>query len=312
VELGIGSTVKLSEDFEVWRQAFDQQRRQSLVTYPGKLGEMINQSFVRDGFIGVMASDKMGKSFFLLDLAVRAVKRNRRVAYFECGDLGRDEVILRLGQRVAMKPLNRQMVRWPVDGEWELNIPPYEERLCGPLTAAEAFGHWRRLTQEKDVLRLSCHLNSSISVDGIQSVLEQWEREGFTPDAVIVDYSDILAPPNGVKESLDQTDVTWKKLRQTAQRWHCLVATATQANAEAYRQKGPLRRRNFGQRKTKLAHVTGMLAISRDEDDMENGVSKIGWVVGRSWKWREGSTVSVAGCWECCCPFLRSWEGGSE
>ena len=69
VELGVGSVVKPAEDFDVWRQAFDVNRRKELIGYPGDLGKEINPILTRDSLLAIMASDKTGKSWWLLDLA---------------------------------------------------------------------------------------------------------------------------------------------------------------------------------------------------------------------------------------------------
>jgi hypothetical protein len=133
------------------------------------------------------------------------------------------------------------------------------------LTAREAFAKFKACCRGEDQLRLSCHPNGTLSVQDVSSMLNDWSREDWRPDVVCIDYADILAPPAGIKDSLEQTDMNWKLMRRLAQEHHCLVLTATQANADAYKTDRALRRSNFSGRKTKLAHVGGMLGLNKGE-----------------------------------------------
>ncbi|KKK85637.1 hypothetical protein LCGC14_2771300, partial [marine sediment metagenome] len=61
IELGEGKLVKPAEDFDVWREAYDEQRDRPLVPYPGKLSRFLNDAMVRDSLIAFMGPDKSGK-----------------------------------------------------------------------------------------------------------------------------------------------------------------------------------------------------------------------------------------------------------
>ncbi len=306
VEMGTGALVKPAEDYDVWRQAFDYDRRKPLVTYPGDLGGLVGNALTRDCLIAFMGPDKVGKSWWLLDLAYRGVRGRYRVAYIEAGDLCQDDVIVRLGQRTARQPLQGGWIERPTGFDKDYNVEK-ERKEFEELTPGQAYKAFRKITRGKDLFRLICHPNSSINVTGISSLLSDWEREGWVPDLVVIDYSDILAPPAGVRETLDQIDGTWKQLRRLSQELHCLVVTATQANASAYAEKGALlSRKHFSGRKTKLAHVNGMLALNVNSKDKEQGVTRVNWVVRRSGAYSENKCVHVAGCLALGCPVLKS------
>jgi len=297
IELGIGSVIKPAEDFDVWRQAFDIERQQPLIGYPGELGLAVNPVLTRDSLLGLMASDKTGKSWWLLDLAYRGVRARRRVAYFEAGDLTQDDVMHRLGQRTIGRPevagTYEVPTGWNADG-----TPSHETREYEAVTASAAYKRFRKASGGVDRLRISCHPNSTINVMGILSMIRDWEREGWVPDIVVIDYADILAPPDGVSETNDRIDDTWKQLRRLSQEMHCLVATATQANAAAYTndENKVLRRKHFSGRKTKYAHVNGMLALNVSPKDKEKGITRVNWVVRRRGAYSETRCVYVAGC----------------
>ncbi len=310
VELGEGETVKPAEDYDAWREAFDVERQKSLVSYPGRLDWFLGSAMVRDRLIAFMAPDKTGKSFYLLDLAFRAARDRRRVAYFDTGDQSKHEVLLRLGSRAARHPHEKpKRIREPKsmdsDGKVEFGSRTFDELL----TAGEAFNAVKKAFRGKDRLRISCHPNSSINVDGLSSILSEWSREGWVADVVVIDYADILASLPGYREKNDQIDADWRHLKRLSQELHCLVVTATQSNAAAYNNKTRLLcRHHFSGRKTKLAHVDGMAGLNVSPEDKKNGVTRINWVVRRQGNFPENRFVAVAGCLAICNPAIRCAE----
>jgi len=309
VELGTGCLIKPGQEYDPWMQAFDQDRQKPLVVYSQGLGRFFQDSFGRDTLISFMGPDKSGKSFWLSDVAFRALKNRCRVAFFEVGDLLQDEMLLRLGCRTAMRPLRAGKIRVPIElDKEEKKVSKWDVReFPEDLDPREAYRVFKRVCRGRDLFRLSCHPNSSISVDGIRSILLSWQNEGWEADVVLIDYADILSPPVGVRETLDQIDETWKRLRRMSQEFHCLVVTASQSSAAAYSEKGSvLGPKHFSGRKTKLAHVNGMIGINNTEKDKEAGVVRLNWVVRRNSKYKQTRVVTVAGCLALACPAMLS------
>lgn len=305
VELGSGGLIKPAEEYDPWQQAFDPDRQRPLIEYPDGLGRFFGNVFGRDSLVAFMGPDKTGKSFWLLDVAFRAIRGRHRVAYFEVGDLLQDEALLRLGMRATRRPLEPGTYQFPMfisskkneEGKTVPVVECEERKFKVGLTSSEAYKAFRRICRGRDMLRLSCHANSTISVDGIQSIVQDWEREEWIPDVVVIDYADILAPPMGVRDVLDQTDETWKRLRRLSQEKHCLVVTASQSSALAYAGKDrTLSRKHFSGRKTKLAHVNAMIGINCTDEDKTLGIMRLNYVVRRNARFSESSVVTVAGC----------------
>lgn len=74
-----------------------------LVHFPGALGRFANSQFVRGGFVGLMGSFKRGKSWLLQEIAHRGSANRHNVAYFEVGDMSKDDVTIRTHIRLAGK-----------------------------------------------------------------------------------------------------------------------------------------------------------------------------------------------------------------
>ena len=58
-----------------------------IIKYPGALGRMINQYMVPESFVVFLAQNKGGKSFLLMDAAIRAAKQGKNVTLFQAGDM---------------------------------------------------------------------------------------------------------------------------------------------------------------------------------------------------------------------------------
>lgn len=306
VEFEYDSFIEPAADFEVWVDAFNEERRRPLITYPGDAGRWLGDSFVRGEFYSFMAPDKTGKSTYLIDLAYRGLRRRNRVAYFDMGDEDEHSVKVRLACRATARAEYPDVCDMPIDwddqGELITKAEPIDD-----VDPMETFRHLNRICKFPDAFRITCHPNSSTSIDDVDQQLESWALHGWRPDIVIVDYADIMAPPTGTRDPLEQIDESWKRMRRLSQKRNCLVLTATQSSALAYGSKGLLSKKHFSGRKTKLAHVNGMIGINVTDKERDHHSARLNWVVRRRVKNRRlKSWVRVAGCFNIHNPVIIS------
>lgn len=66
-----------------------------LIEFPRALGDFWNHQLIRGGFVALMATEKRGKTFWLLEFALRACKQKRKVAFFQAGDMSESEQLIR-------------------------------------------------------------------------------------------------------------------------------------------------------------------------------------------------------------------------
>jgi hypothetical protein len=69
---------------------------EGLIWYPGALGEFWNDQLIRGGFVALLGPEKRGKTFTMIDMAMRAAKQRKRVAFFEAGDMNEDQLLKRI------------------------------------------------------------------------------------------------------------------------------------------------------------------------------------------------------------------------
>lgn len=189
---------------------------------------------------------------------------------------------------------------------WKYRIPDVM-----PLTEREAFTALQKhkTTMKGKTFKLSTHSNRSLNVKGIIQKLDTWERtEGFIPDVIVIDYSDILKPEpeSKGKATRDEQNETWMALRKLSQDTHCCVITATQAAATSY-DKESIGRKDFSEDKRKFAHATAFFALNQTAEEKRMGMMRIAPLMLREDAFDEKENVKVAQSLETGRPCLFSF-----
>lgn len=314
IELGAGAGIDALEDENAMREALDGEATEALVEYPGALGKFFGDALARDAFVSFMGPEKRGKTFWLLDLAFRAIAQRRRVAFFQCGDLSQNQMMRRILIRASRWPRYPGECEWPVsigrDEDDELPTVEFETKtfdtgISWQLAAKRIKkGIKRGIKSDRSFLKLSTHPNTTLSVAGIESALTTWEREEWIADVIVIDYADIMDLGTGSDER-ERTNQTWARLRRLSQKYHCLVVTATQSDTDSY-DAHTIKRKNFSADKRKLAHVTGMIGINQTADERKISVMRLNWVVQRENPYDENVCCYAAGCLPLANPAVRS------
>ena len=311
LEMGVGAGIDVFADKQNIQAAFEDEH-DAIIKYTDGLGTFFGDRLERDGLIGIMGPDKRGKSFWLLDMAFRAILQKRRVAFFECGDLSQHQIMRRFMMRVSRHPLYPCTIKYPISIRLRPKAPPHivfqQKHFNKKLTWKKAYKACTKLTEGKrlkSALRLSCHFNDTVSVDGIRGVLDDWARKDWIPDVIIIDYADLLSMDYPGIEGRDRIDKTWKQLRRVSQERHCLVMTATQSDTAAYDAK-TVSRKHFSDDKRKNAHVTGMIGLNQTPKEKERGYMRLNWVVLREGWFSETRCCYVATSFELANMAVRS------
>ncbi len=313
IEMGVGEGINILQDTEAIKEAF-KSKMEPLIVYSGALGKFFQNSLERDAFVAFMGPEGIGKSFWLQDIAFRSMLQRKRVAFFEAGDNSQNQIMRRLMVRAARRPLYSGVIDYPVGMEKErtysVEMEREEKRFEDKLS-------WRaskkackllmrkRIKSKEPYFKLSCHYNSTLKVSIIQDTIQNWAREGWVPDVIVIDYADILNMDYHGLEGRDRINETWKRLRSMSQIFHCLVVTATQADTGSY-DKTIITRQNFSEDKRKLAHDTGMIGLSQTDEEKELGVMRLNWLKLRDNQYSEKSCVFVAGCLAISNPAIKS------
>jgi hypothetical protein len=324
VEMGVDVGIDVLGDLDASKAAFES-RAEPLITYSGALGNFFGSALERDGFIGILAPSKRAKSYTMLDIAWRGMMNRKKIAYFQVGDLTKNQVIRRFDVRAARRPFYATMGNKAEVLNHPIRIPIGIEKLSkdkvatvdfkevdfnNPITFADIAAAKKRVREKlrssTPLLKLSVHDTNTVSVKGIDAVLDTWETHfDWIADIIIIDYADLLTPIDSRQEKRHQINETWMALRSLSQKRHCLVVTATQSDAkgaEVY----TLTRGNFSENQLKVAHVTGMFGLNQTNEEKEQQIWRLNWLVLREQEFVETHCVHVAGCLAIANPFMKS------
>jgi len=314
IEMGVGEGIDILQNEEAMQKAFAD-RGESLIKFSGALGEFFGDSLEREGFIAFMGKKGIGKSWWLQEVSYQAMLQRRRVVMFEVGDMGESQMMRRLGIRITRHPRYPKVIRYPVGVKWSVRrnraVVEFDEREFGrKLSWRRAIKACKRVVEKsvksKDTyFLLSCHINSTLHVSGIQNILQDWAREDWVPDVIVIDYADILNMEYQGIEGQDRINETWKRLRGLSQQYHCLLVTATQSDAASY-DKNTMGMGNFSDDRRKIDSVTGMIGISQTPAEKKNSLMRLNWISLRDAEFHTNRCVHVAGCLAIGNPAMKS------
>jgi hypothetical protein len=301
VEMGNGAGIDVLQDVQALERAFAE-KSEPLFTMPGALNEFFGNSLTREGFLAFLAPEKRGKTWWLCEMAWRAMLHRLRVAFFSVGDESQEEMMMRFCIRAAKWPMYPKTLLIPKhirrgkdDPEVETMERVFEKGLSFQRGAAAFYETMRyKIKSKRSFLRLAVYPNSSLTVSGIDDQLKVWEQDDWVPDVIITDYMDILLESGAGDEHRQRINQTWKDMRGLTQRWHALGISATQADAASY-DKHTMGPSNFSEDKRKLAHVTGMVGINQTFSEKDKGIMRLNWIVRRGAGYNSRKTCIVAG-----------------
>lgn len=304
IEVGKDASVNVLEDMEAIQTAFDDDK-EIIIEMPQGLGKFFGSDLCRDGFVAFMGPEKRGKTFAMMDLAYRAMLQKRRVAFFGLGDMSQSQYLHRFMIRAARAPQYKGEYKIPKTLSWKDDADSKEHLVTHSLKKYEKDLTWQSAWKECEkivhkqgckhpLLKLAAYPNSTMGVRNIEGVLDLWERDGWIPDVIVMDYADLLTRPVGCKDEREASNQNWKDLRRVSQERHLLLVTATQAAASSY-DAWVITKQHFSEDKRKLAHVTGMVGLNQTPDEKDDGVMRYNWVVRRDADFSEYRCCLLAG-----------------
>ena len=118
--------------------------------------------------------------------------------------------------------------------------------------------------------------NNSIKVAGIRNYLHDLKkRKDFKPDAIIIDYINLLVPRTVTGQSYSDIKGITEEIRALSYEFNCPVISATQLGREAYNQENPgLETTSESIGTAQTADV--QIAVYSSEDDRASGILNIG------------------------------------
>jgi len=79
-----------------------------LIRFPNRLGKLFNEHFIRGSLISFLGMEKVGKSWWLLEIAIRAARQGKKVAFFQAGDMSRAQQMERIISCISGRASNKK------------------------------------------------------------------------------------------------------------------------------------------------------------------------------------------------------------
>lgn len=83
-----------------------------LIQFTGAFGAFMNPLFTRKSFITIMGPEKRGKTWWLNEIAMQALKCRCKVGYINCGDMDNEEQSVRFSIRIAGRNSQQEYCGW--------------------------------------------------------------------------------------------------------------------------------------------------------------------------------------------------------
>ena len=234
----------------------------------------------RGGLYLFVAPPKAGKTFFLVNLAKRAMLRRYRVCHVSL-EMSEEQMSQRYMQSLFAIPKRKAQisaVSFTTDSLGRLSS--IDQSAFNPSVSLQDPDVSKKIRQKAD--RFKKRINnmvlrqfptSSLTIQGLTAYLDMLEdTKKFVPDLLILDYGDLMkVGSDNYRIELGQV---FKELRGLAVDRNIAVATATQSNREGADSKR-VRATNVSEDFSKIATADCVLTFNSTDMERENGLGRI-------------------------------------
>lgn len=146
---------------------------------------------------------------------------------------------------------------------------------------------WQGLNTHKEIskrrngrvkFKIKVYPNNTLTTKEIERQVKHCvEVEGWTPEAVLIDYADIMADEEGTygKDTRGVENERWKNLRRLSQsKYGYGVITLTQSNRGGYSQDS-LDETNVNEDRRKLDHATAIFALNQTDTEKDFRIARM-------------------------------------
>lgn len=219
------------------------------------LDKNIGGGFLADGralyvFYGVT---NVGKSIFLGNIATNILAQDKTVVLLS----------LEMSEHMYAGRISSQLSKIPKD-ELPLNI----QKLKNEVVSYKS-------NHKNSKLIIKEFPPQTVTPLQIKVYIEKLVRKGIKPDAIVIDYLNLIAPPEKGMNSYESIKKITEYIRALSYKFECPVISATQTNRSAYNEANPgleTTSESMG-----LAHTAdAQFAIWQEDGDIDLGIIRLG------------------------------------
>ena len=246
-----------------------------LFQFKGAYGKVIGVLH-REDFFAYVAPIKRGKTYHLMYTAETAMMQGLKVVFFSL-EMSREQMIKRFWTSLSGQLAeSKDDIMYPYfdvddDGTHVVKHKLISRRAVDTKAIEKKQKQIKQMTNGGDIQIVAVPAYS-LTVEALETYLDDFEQNGYVADVIIVDYADIMCPSEK-GDYRNQLDGIWKRLRGLAQKKKALVVTASQSG------RGSIDRdvdaTDIAEDIRKIAHVTSMVSLNQTPNDVKHGVMKV-------------------------------------
>jgi len=201
-------------------------------------------------FFGVT---NVGKSIFLGNIATNILNQDKVVLL----------ISLEMPEQVYAKRISAQLSSIPAN-DLKIRVDPLKKFLDS-----------YKMKNSNSKLIIKEFPPKAVTILQIKSYVNKLIRKGIKPDAIIIDYINLIAPPSNGLGSYESVKQICEGMRALSYDFECPIITATQANRAAYNKAAP----DAGKtgESMGLSHtVDAQFSIWTEEGDADLGIIHLG------------------------------------
>jgi replicative DNA helicase len=224
------------------------------------LDDKLGGGFMAEGralyvFFGVT---NVGKSIFLGNIATNLLNQNKTVLL----------ISLEMPEQIYARRISAQLSKIPFK-DLSLQIDPLKSYLNS-----------YKVKNKNAKLVIKEFPTKTVSPLHIKSYIEKLKKNGIHPDAIVLDYLNLLAPNTKGLNSYESIKEITEQVRALSYHFSCPIISATQANRSAFQTPNPdmdMTSESMG-----LSHtVDAQISIWTEAEDFELGIIHMGIVKNR-------------------------------
>ena len=268
--LAARETIDMLRDAKRVAEGLQRRKEDALFMLPGALGQMVGP-IVRGDFVGILAREKMGKSWFVDLVAIAAMYAGCHVCIFDL-DLVADQKIDRLWRHLRGQPSQPGTYRIPYfakDNSIGLSDVPFTVESQDEASVERHMRGLRRLADGGSLEFVDFPVRGASIADLRGRMQAHVRKTGRPYDLVIVDSPDYLDEPKE-RNTFDRLGAVWSGVRGLAQEFNCATLGPSHIGRQNGKGKGS-EDEVFGNVQ-KLWNVTKTVLLNATPHEKEHGI----------------------------------------
>ena len=288
LESSVPAGVDLLDSDDAIESAFEE-KEEVLFKMPGVLGELLG-SFNRGDLSAVIAPQKRGKTFSMIDIATYAMQVGCKVWYLSF-EMTKNQTIRRIWQQWMNAPRRDVELDVPYFDDYN-NIQSKKESFSEiSIDKAKKTRRAMKRQLKKSKFQIFAYPKNTFRVSKLKMMIENsilYHNE--IPDIIVLDYADIMLPERH-GEKRHELDQIWGDLSAICEQYNIHILTGSQTGRATLSRD--IEQSDLAEAQSKSAHVAKMFALNQTNENKEQHLIRYAMMYNRHDEFLTNKQVGV-------------------